>query len=794
MPFKVAARTILQLGAELISSDGIAFYELIKNAFDAGSPDVEIDVVVRISPTILAEHIRMLREESEKPRRKKEAEAAIVHWKTTLADSVDSSAPGREQLLEAIAATNSLSGLIDAAQAANYIDINDTGSGMSAKDLESVYLTIGTPNRQQQKLAQHKRLQGAQTGTSKERPILGEKGVGRLAAMRLGMRLRVETTQIDDAQWNLLEINWNDFAKDLDANLEDIAVHTVAGPLKANRSQQGTRLRISELQSAWTKEYLREIAAEDISKMSDPFAKGRFPVELAFNHDPIQVPRLDQMLFDHAQARCEGRFIVDGVASRLEGTIDYTLRGEKTAFLLDGEDMLSATEASSLQAVNAIGPFSVKFYWYNRQTLRQLEGTGNLQEVIKLQERWAGGLMVYRDGFRVNPYGSGDDDWLTLDPIAFRSQGYKVNRRQIVGKIDISSAANPSLVDQTNREGLRDCPEKHLLVKLLQNLLLDTFKPFLEQCDEAAASPPLTARDIDKRVGREEKRLRQTLKLLKRDYPQVEHDTHIISTIEESVERIRTLMSQARDQVASFKKARDKVLHLAATGLLVEILAHELNRASRHTLSSLHELQRRELNPDVAAMFSTLEAQLKTLQKRLRILDPLGQAGRQVKETFDLIKWIEEIVSSHHDQFRRHHIAVNVEVIPARPAGGTPVTMVKGMLVQVLENLLSNSVHWLKQKSKLQPRFQPRITIAIDVTNKTVSVTDNGPGVDPARREAIFQPYVTTKPAGKGKGLGLFIAREIAKYHYATLKMSDHSASPDGHLNTFVFSLGETSR
>jgi hypothetical protein len=48
MAFKVQARTLLQLGAELISSDAIALFELIKNAFDAGSPEVHIDVVVRL--------------------------------------------------------------------------------------------------------------------------------------------------------------------------------------------------------------------------------------------------------------------------------------------------------------------------------------------------------------------------------------------------------------------------------------------------------------------------------------------------------------------------------------------------------------------------------------------------------------------------------------------------------------------------------------------------------------------------------------------------------------------------
>jgi hypothetical protein len=51
MSFRVAARTILELGAELISSDGIALYELIKNAMDARSRRVRIDVQVALTRT-----------------------------------------------------------------------------------------------------------------------------------------------------------------------------------------------------------------------------------------------------------------------------------------------------------------------------------------------------------------------------------------------------------------------------------------------------------------------------------------------------------------------------------------------------------------------------------------------------------------------------------------------------------------------------------------------------------------------------------------------------------------------
>src|SRR5262245_52499328 len=58
--FRVTARTVLQLGAELISSDSIAFYELIKNAVDAGSPKAFVQVVVRLPPDALHEATALL--------------------------------------------------------------------------------------------------------------------------------------------------------------------------------------------------------------------------------------------------------------------------------------------------------------------------------------------------------------------------------------------------------------------------------------------------------------------------------------------------------------------------------------------------------------------------------------------------------------------------------------------------------------------------------------------------------------------------------------------------------------
>jgi signal transduction histidine kinase len=396
--------------------------------------------------------------------------------------------------------------------------------------------------------------------------------------------------------------------------------------------------------------------------------------------------------------------------------------------------------------------------------------------------------MVFRDGFRVNPYGSPDDDWLDLDRKAFASGGYKVNRKQVVGKVDITRFGNPALTDQTNREGLRDCDEKAAMVRLLKHLFEVEFRAFLNAVDkEAQAALPVSFEDLSERVESEQRQIRQSMKTLLERHPE---EKKLVQALEQSVERVSGLMDEATELAATFAAGRQQLVTLAGLGLMVEIVAHELNRATKHALSTLAETDSSALAPGLSDRLETLRAQLKTLQKRLRILDPLSQAGRQVKESFDLIALTEEVVAAHEAQFGRHHITCKVTVALPRPAAGMPVKMVKGMIVQVLENLLSNSIYWLKQQQKVEKGFKPKIDILVDPRAKELRVTDNGPGIPSSSREEIFQAFVTTKPPGEGKGLGLYISREIAGYHDATLVLADQPAPRKGRLNSFVLTLG----
>jgi len=65
------------------------------------------------------------------------------------------------------------------------------------------------------------------------------------------------------------------------------------------------------------------------------------------------------------------------------------------------------------------------------------------------------GISIYRDGFRVLPYGEPDDDWLRLDLRRVQNPSVRLSNNQITGYIKIGADTNPGLRDQSNREGLQ---------------------------------------------------------------------------------------------------------------------------------------------------------------------------------------------------------------------------------------------------------------------------------------------------------------------------------------------------
>jgi Histidine kinase-, DNA gyrase B-, and HSP90-like ATPase. len=200
----------LELGSELISSDEVALYELVKNAIDARSKNgVEIDLHICLSYSAYLEFMRELKSDEPRP---------LDQIKDSLFSRVEATTEPEviKKFEDELSACKTLSALgkklPQIYTATNWIEIRDTGTGMSAQDITSKYLVIGTPARKKEiELAEAEFSAGGGKGDVPETPYLGEKGVGRLSAMRLGWMLHLESATERDTVLNELIIDWRFF-------------------------------------------------------------------------------------------------------------------------------------------------------------------------------------------------------------------------------------------------------------------------------------------------------------------------------------------------------------------------------------------------------------------------------------------------------------------------------------------------------------------------------------------------------------------------------------------------------
>lgn len=795
MKFRVTARTILHLGSDLISSDGIAFYELVKNSLDARSPEVRVDVLVRMPFETYDELLRELGERRE-PNERGIAKPSSTprdwrHLRDSAIAAVDEDAPAADELVAALRDADTEREFVAALRGANRVDVDDDGRGMSKDTLERVYLTIGTGER-----ARERDLKAAQSPRAEddEHVILGEKGLGRLSAMRLGDSLEVITGTRADPHWNVLNINWNDFADAADEDISSIDVNPEVGAKKGG-DRQGTLIRVTALTSAWTYDKLNALARDHFSKLVDPFSSRKLPLKLAFNAISVEIPPFSSFILDHAHGVFDAKLEWDKWGKPvLSGMMDYRLRKRRRPFEFKGVEVATLAGAVSADTLKRMGTFKLEVYWFNRRVLKRIEGIGDLAAVRRLLASWAGGVSLYRDGYRVNPYGGPKDDWLDLDRDAFSTSGFKLNRGQIVGRALITKADNKYLVDQSNREGLKDTPEKEAFVGLLA-ATMEYFRGFVVHVDdEINRAGRVKATDALDRFRAEDARLEEIMPALMALLKLSPEGRRLSKQVRDAVTSLREAASDVETASRATEEERGRVMHLASVGLLIEILAHELYRA---TAGGLKTIASARTSPDpkvTATQLRVLDAQLRTLQKRLKVLDPLSTNARQTKEEFDLGDWVTDIVEGFAAQNSRAGIEFETRVSPL--GSHRKVRAVKGMFVQIIENLLSNSVYWIKQQDNYESSVvEPdgdgpigSILVLVEPDEGRVTVTDDGPGIPEDRREIVFEPFFTTKKQKQGRGLGLYIGREIAAYHGASLTLGD--ADDDGYIHSVILELG----
>jgi len=169
-------------------------------------------------------------------------------------------------------------------------------------------------------------------------------------------------------------------------------------------------------------------------------------------------------------------------------------------------------------------------------------------------------------------------------------------------------------------------------------------------------------------------------------------------------------------------------------------------------------------------------------------LDPVSAPGRQRKEETDVVEVLRTLLDAHEQQFERHAIDVRLKV---RPRDKHLVSkVIVGQMYQIFENLIVNSVYWLTHHRAMRrldgdESFEAVIQIEVDAGEQTISFRDNGPGIEWADREKIFEPFFSKKPSGRG--IGLYIVKSLCKENEITLSLLDRTS--EGTVPGFKFEM-----
>lgn len=781
VPFRVTARTVVEMGRELISSDGIAFYELIKNGLDAGSPTINIIFDLPIH----SEQWDQLNSELMMAEREVATKASLDHLKNLATKALDRTVERSAEVSIQISKATSAAELLEAFRYANRILIRDRGHGMAQAELQDVFLTIGTPFR---RLEREKALK-----SDGGHLPLGEKGIGRLSAMRLGSALILKSGRVGEKNWNVLPVDWEDFERRGDEPLEKLLLTPAKGEAK-KPAEKGTELDIRGLRRAWTKEQVETVLKEDLRRIADPFTPRAQPVATVQRNAqllPLSLPNDWLLKLAHATIRAH---YVTSPQPELQYFFTYSL-GDRTN---DAQGVLGLAELVAHNEeripegiLRRLGPFTVEAYWWNRQRITKIDTIGTVQNIRDAIREWAGGLSIYRDGFRVNPYGRTDSDWLGMDKLAFSSKGYKLNRQQVIGRTTISGRTNPHLLDQTNREGIQETPEFSAFRAILRRLLLTDFKAFLEISEQRPLGDETTAEAIRRLKGSVaaiEVRLRGRVAKLSTERRTWLKRVGLEDDIEEALSLCREHLEKLRLLRDHEKVTRQQLLPAAGMGLMLDVVVHDLNRSTSLAFETAQQVLRVRDPAKRDAFISQLRDELKTLRTRLTVIDQFAPSGRQHRDRFDALRWLNDTVAYWEPRFREKTFSLELSVIPETESEYR-IYAVRGMLVQLVGNLLHNSLFWLGVGRGLGSSPSTGARITLNATTDTLEVWDDGPGVSSSDRTKVFQLGFSRKGVGEGKGLGLFIGAEIARYHKTKLRLSDEDPVGEGRLNTFSLDL-----
>jgi PAS domain S-box-containing protein len=202
-----------------------------------------------------------------------------------------------------------------------------------------------------------------------------------------------------------------------------------------------------------------------------------------------------------------------------------------------------------------------------------------------------------------------------------------------------------------------------------------------------------------------------------------------------------------------------KAERLAELGTLASGMAHEIGTPMNVILGRAEYLLQRTADEGMKKGLATIVTQVERITKVMNQL--LAFARRKIPErrAVDLGEIVDDSLEMFLERIANSRITVEKSIEADMP----PVHADRDQLIQVLINLIMNSLHAMPKGGRL------RMSLAREGPHVCLGVSDTGHGMSEETRSRVFEPFFTTKDFGKGTGLGLTVVQTIVEEHGGTI-------------------------
>ena len=652
------------------------------------------------------------------------------------------------------------------------IVITDDGDGMSICDIKNKWLYVGYSEKIDQKNNIIK--------SCKRRTFAGAKGIGRLACDRLGENLIL--TSIKNKKIEQLDVKWGDFEKDsrVDFNKIDI-VHTSLKQSPNKDFKKGTMLEVTALREKWDEDDVKKIETH-LTKLISPVKESKEIFDIFIHHNEKETLKVENFIFDKLGLKTtkidvsvseDGKFI----------TTELIDRGDRIYKVIEKNKWSPKIANIKIQLFYLSPPTKLSF-WHS----------------MKIDSVNFGSVFLYKNGFRVFPYGEPNDDSLGIDRRKGQGRTRYFGTREVIGNIIINSATD-EFKETSSRDGgllntkgfqdLKDLFKKNVL-RRLEIYTVDTLTWTYNTKTKKEFFPTDRKNEIKELIQ----------KLTKsRDFVNLEYD---YSTFEKKIEKkvnegfqgaTGVLKKQAKktgdekllkavkkiekvqdEQTNIIKKQRDKIEESEEDSSALRSLLknpffenivdfhHDILMASKSISSSIDDALIKLTNKDYKNLSNILEI-IKFENSKIfsisRIATKSGMKDGVHKKRMALNKKVVAYLEEYNKLYSKLNIKIN---------DNTEKDFIISFryydIVTVLDNLLDNSGKHEHEAKNIE------VVITDDKKWLEISFSDDGKGLDKKfanNPDDIFKSRTSTT---NGAGWGLYQIREILKEMNGNISVS----------------------